>query len=81
MREREQEREREKAREREREREKERERERMLESESRLVSHGQSRPCPLVSHDKLYNGLDCILGSRPTHTRLPADTHTTVRSG
>ena len=47
----------------------------MLESESRLVSHGQSRPCPLVSHYKLYNGLDCILGSRPTHIRLyaPAD--------
>ena len=44
----------------------------MLESESRLVSHGQSRPCPLVSHYKLYNGLDCILGSRPTHIRLYA---------
>jgi hypothetical protein len=28
-----------------------------------------------VSHYKLYNGLDCILGSRPTHIRLyaPAD--------
>ena len=35
----------------------------------------QSRPCPWVSHYKLYNGLDCILGSRPTHIRLyaPAD--------
>ena len=47
----------------------------LLESESRLVSHDQSRPCPLVSHYTLYNGLDCILGSRPTHIRLyaPAD--------
>ena len=33
-------------RERARARERERKRERMLESESRLVSHGQSRPCP-----------------------------------
>ena len=47
----------------------------VLESESRLVSHGQSRPCPWGSYYKLYNGLDCILGSRPTHIRLyaPAD--------
>ena len=47
----------------------------LLESESRLVSHGQSRPCPLVSHYKFYNGPDRTLGSRPTHIRLyaPAD--------
>jgi len=47
----------------------------VLESESRLVSHGQSRPCPWGSHYKFYNGPDRTLGSRPTHIRLyaPAD--------
>ena len=44
-------------------------------------THGQSRPCPWRSHYKLYNGLDCILGSRPTHIRLyaPADRRIDMR--